>query len=62
MDVSNICWSAIYDEKEPDRAIEVFLKKFKPVIDKHAPVRKLTVRTQRAPWVDKELKNHVSEG
>lgn len=38
-DVGNINWSNIYDEKEPDGALELFLKKFEPVIDKHAPVR-----------------------
>lgn len=41
-DVGNIDWSNIYDEKEHDGALELFLKKFQSVIDKHAPVRKLT--------------------
>ena len=42
-DVSKICWSNIYKEKEPDAALNSFLRKFQPVIDKHAPIRKLTV-------------------
>ena len=53
-DVSNICWSNIYNEKEPDGALELFLKKFQPIIDKHAPVRKLMVWSCRVPWVDEE--------
>lgn len=59
-DVNNICWSTIYDEKEPDKALAVILEKFEPVMDKHAPVRKLTAKTHRAPWVDKELKDHMA--
>jgi hypothetical protein len=27
-----------------------------PIIDSHAPVKKLTVRTVKAPWIDEELK------
>ena len=32
-----------------------------PVIDKHAPVKKLTVRTVKAPWIDEELKDYMVE-
>lgn len=60
-DVSNICWSKVYNVIEPDEALEHFLAKFVPVIDKHAPVRKVTVRTCRAPWVDVELKGYMSQ-
>ncbi len=59
-DISKICWLNIYDEKEPDEALELLLRKFQPFIDKHAPVRKLTVRTWRAPWIDKEFKDCMS--
>jgi hypothetical protein len=28
-----------------------------PIVDKHSPVKKLTVRTVRALWLEDELKN-----
>jgi hypothetical protein len=28
-----------------------------PIIDTRAPVKKLTVRTVKAPWIDEELNN-----
>jgi hypothetical protein len=30
-----------------------------PIVDKHAPVKKLTVRPFRAPWIIDELKNDM---
>lgn len=30
---------------------------FLSVIDKHAPIKKLNVRTVKAPWIDEELKS-----
>jgi hypothetical protein len=32
-----------------------------PIIDKHAPVKKRTVRTVKAPWINEELKNCMVE-
>lgn len=60
-DVTNICWSDVCKESEPDVALDVFMKLLIPVIDKHAPVRKLTVRTVSALWIDEELKKCMSE-
>ena len=31
------------------------------MVDKHAPVKKLSVRTVKAPWIDEELKNCMVE-
>jgi hypothetical protein len=47
----------IYTE-HPDTALDEFMKLFLPIIDKHAPVKKLTVRTVTALWIDEELKNY----
>jgi hypothetical protein len=30
------------------------MKLFLPIIDKHAPIKKLTVRTVKARWIDEE--------
>lgn len=60
-DVGNICWSDVIQQKDPDTALNVFMKLLAPVMDKHAPVRRLTVRAARAPWVDEELKGYMGQ-
>ena len=37
------------------------MKLLLPIIDKHVPVKKLTVRTVKAPWIDEEFKNGMFE-
>ena len=37
------------------------MKLLLPIIDEHAPVKKLTVRTVEAPWIEEELKNCMFE-
>lgn len=60
-DVGKIGWSDIYDEEEPDRVLELFLNKFQPVIDNHAPIKKLMIRNCRASWIDNELKDYMTQ-
>lgn len=44
-------------KNDPDDAIEAFNKLFLETIDKHAPVKKRTVRNVRSLWIDDELKD-----
>ncbi len=46
---------------DPDLALSVFDRLLLPVVNKHAPVRKLTVRNTMSPWLDQELKAHMME-
>ena len=46
----------MYEKVNPNEALEVFVKVFLPIVDKHAPVNKLTVRTVTAFWIDDKLK------
>ena len=39
-----------------DAALDEFMKLRLPIIDKHAPVKKLTVRTVNASWLMGNLK------
>ena len=55
-DVTNMCWS-----EHPDTALDEFMKLLLPIIEQHAPVKKLTVRTVKASWIDEELKNCMVE-
>lgn len=58
-EVRNVDWSKILVEDDPDRALEAFTSSIMPIMDKHAPLRRITVRTIAAPWVDLELKEHI---
>ena len=49
------------NEEHPDAALDTYMKLLLPIIDKHAPVKKLTVRTVKAPWIDEEFKNCMVE-
>ena len=42
------------NEEHPDAALDEFKKLLLPIIDKHAPVKKRTVKAQ---WIDEELIN-----
>ena len=46
-DVKNICWSNVINKDHPDAALDEFMKLLLPIIDKHALVKKLTVRLMR---------------
>jgi hypothetical protein len=61
VDVKSICWSDVINEEYTDSALDEFMKLLLPNIDKHAPVKKLTVRTIKAPWIDEALKNCLVE-
>ena len=54
-DVKNICWSDGISKEHPDAALDEFMKLILPIIDEHALVKKLTVRTVKASWIDEEL-------
>ena len=49
------------NKEHPDAALDEFMKCLLPIIDKHAPVKKGTVRTVEAPWIEEELKNDMVE-
>jgi hypothetical protein len=56
-----ICWYDSINEEHPGAALDEFLKWLLPIIDKHAPVKKLTVRTAKVLWIDEELNNCMVE-
>jgi hypothetical protein len=51
----------VINEEHPDAALDEIMKLLLSIIDKHAPVKKLTVRTVEAPWIDEELKKYMVE-
>lgn len=60
-DVNNLCWSDVYKENHPDDAIKAFVNIFYPVLDKHAPIKKYTVKNVKAPWIDNELRSLMAD-
>ena len=38
-----------------------FMKLLIPVTNKHAPIKKITVKTVKSPWIDEEFKNGMVE-
>ena len=57
----SLCWSDVINEEHPDAAFDEFMKLLLPIIDKHAPVKKLTLRSDKSPWIDEELKKMMVE-
>jgi hypothetical protein len=55
VDVKNICWSVVCIEEQTDVAVDSFMKLLIPITNRHAPIKKSTVKTVK--WIDEELKN-----
>lgn len=60
-DVKNVRWSNVLSEKDPEKALGKFWEIFMPLVEKHAPLRKFTVRNVRTPWLANELKKYMAE-
>ena len=60
-DVKNICWSVVCNEEQPDAALDTFMELLIPVTNKHAPIKNMTVKTVKSPWIDEELNNCMVE-
>ncbi|XP_054871533.1 uncharacterized protein LOC129350084 [Amphiprion ocellaris] len=60
-DVRRVDWSQVMLEEDPDTALEVFTNLIMPIIDKHAPLKRMTVRNIACPWVDAQLKEYFKQ-
>ena len=49
------------NEEQPDVALTTFMKLLIPLTNKHAPIKKRTVKTVISPWINEELKNCMVE-
>ena len=61
VDVNNICCSFGCNEEQTDVTLDTFMKLLMPVTNKHAPIKKMTVKTVKFPWIDEELNNFMVE-
>lgn len=60
-EVRNIDWSTVLQEEDPNTALNVFNSLLMSIIDKHAPVKKRTVRNVTSPWLDQELRQYMAQ-
>jgi hypothetical protein len=51
----------VCNEEQPDAALDTFMKLLVPVTNKHAPIKKMTVKTVKSPWIDGELKRGMRQ-
>jgi hypothetical protein len=47
----------VCNDEQPDAALDTFMKLLIPVTNKHAPIKKMTVKTIKFSWIDEEFKN-----
>lgn len=60
-DMNKIQWDNVVKLTHTEAAVQLFMQLFLSTCDKHAPIRKLTVRTIKAPWFDLELRSSMTE-
>ena len=54
-EVREVDWSEVVQKEDPDLALRAFDSLLLPIVNKQAPVSKLTVRNTMSPWLDLEL-------
>lgn len=60
-DLKNVDWNCVMNINNTEDALAAFTKIFLEVCDKHAPIKKITVRRIKTPWLDDELKTGIKE-
>ena len=60
-DIQKVNWDLVLECNDTESAVAIFAKLFSNICDKHAPMKKHTVRKIKAPWLDDELKKRVSK-
>lgn len=60
-DVKNVHWDTVLQCTHAEVALNTFCKLFSAVCDRHAPIKKFSVRSSRSPWLDGDLKRVMKE-
>ena len=60
-DLHNLDWEKVTRESNINKAWDIFKRRLKSVIDKHAPLNKKRVRGRDRPWLTSELKTKAHE-
>uniref|UniRef100_A0A8C7Z1Z2 ribonuclease H n=1 Tax=Oryzias sinensis TaxID=183150 RepID=A0A8C7Z1Z2_9TELE len=54
-DIKSSNWSTVVQEIDVNASLNTFMETFGKIVEKHAPLRKRTVKSNSAPWLDEEL-------
>jgi hypothetical protein len=54
-DVNNICWSVVWNEEQPDAALDAWMKQIVAVTNNHEPIKNVTVKPVQSLWFDEKL-------
>lgn len=60
-DFRKLEWLNVLSETNPEIALLKFESIFLPIVEKHAPLKKYTIRKQCCPWRDNELKESIEK-
>ena len=60
-DIENVEWNRVLALNGVEEALRLFIELFLCVADRHVPLRKFTVGSSKAPWIDEELKECMRE-
>lgn len=60
-DVGRIDWKGVYAAEDPDISLKEFMNVFMNIVNLHTPMKKFTVKSKSAPWIDEEIKGLMSE-
>lgn len=60
-EIKNICWSDVLSTNNPRDALTNFDEIFMPLVEKHAPLKKFTVRKARTQWLYEEIKEYMKQ-
>lgn len=60
-DIKNINWITVLNCSHVEAALLTFMNLFSAVYDKHAPIKKCSIRSVRAPWIDTDLRYCMKE-
>ena len=55
-DLSNQSWIEVLAENDTKKAYNVWITKFRSIIDKYASLKKRRVRNKNVPWITKDIK------
>ena len=55
-ELQTIQWDDLHIINDAEVALKMFMDHFMNVVNRHAPIRKFTVKSKCAPWLDDELK------
>lgn len=56
-EVEQVDWSVVCQEMDPEKALSFFMNLFTEIANRHAPLKKFSVRSRGAPWIDQKLRD-----